>query len=58
MVGTTVLVEADGASVRLRTSEVAEWVAEDTLEETVEEADSLTEVLDDTEDDEEGSADT
>lgn len=52
------LVEADGASVRLRTSEVEDWVLEDALEETVEEVDSLTEALDDTEDDEEGSADT
>lgn len=57
--GTTVLVEAGGASVRLRTSEVGVWVVEGTLEEeTVEEVDSLTEdSLNDTEDDEEGSLD-
>jgi hypothetical protein len=59
MVGTTVLVEAGGALVRLRTSEVWVLVVEGALEELIEELDWVTEddALDDAEDEVEDSLD-
>jgi len=59
MVGTTVLVEASGALVGLRTPEVWVSVVEGALEELAEELDSLTEddALVDAEDDSEDALD-